>query len=274
MSPDLPVSVVVVTRDEARRLPACLDALRGFPDIVVVDSGSIDGTPEIARASGARVVPFVWDGRYPKKRQWCLDHLALRDWVFFVDADEIVTPELKAAVAGLFAAGAPPCDGYFVPGRYVIGGRTLRFGLCNAKLALFDRRRFAFPVVDDLDLPGMGEIEGHYQPVARPGCAGARTGRLSAALCHHAYDDEGAWDRRHCRYAAWERGMNARGAWPRDPVAAREALKTLFRAMPGRAAAAFVHSYLAKGGFLDGMAGYRLARDRFRYYRMITARGS
>lgn len=269
-----------MTRNEAVRLPRCLAALDAFAEIVVVDSASTDATADIARSCGASVVDFIWDGRYPKKRQWCLDTLKLaHDWVFFVDADEVVTPELAAEIAALFAVSAPPCAGYFVAGRYVIGRRILKFGLKNLKLALLDRRRMAFPVVDDIGLPGMGEIEGHYQPAARPGHENAGTGVLRAALLHYAYDGEGdgkndgaAWNARHRRYAAWERGMNERQAWPRDPVPLRQAMKRIFRAMPGRAAAAFVHSYLVKGGVLDGAPGYRLARDRFRYYRMITAR--
>lgn len=70
----IPVSVVVMTRDEAVNLPACLEPLRRFTQVFVVDSASTDGTPEIGAAWGATVVPFRWDGRYPKKKQWCLDN--------------------------------------------------------------------------------------------------------------------------------------------------------------------------------------------------------
>ncbi len=68
----IPVSVVVMTRNEAVNLPHCLPALERFAERFVVDSGSTDGTPDIAAAAGARVVPFQWDGRHPKKKQWCL----------------------------------------------------------------------------------------------------------------------------------------------------------------------------------------------------------
>ena len=266
----IPVSVLVMTKEETPRLAVCLAAVRrDFAEVVVVDSMSGDGTADLARSYGARVEHFSWNGQYPKKRQWPLDHLDLaHDWIFFVDVDEIVTPDLIAEIAGLFAKGPPERAGYFVHGRYVIDGRVLRHGLVNNKLALFDRRRVAFPVVDDLGLPGMGEIEGHYQPVPR--MPGARLGQLDAPLWHRAYEG-GNWLARHRRYAAWEAGMNARGAWPRDPSAWRQALKTLFRAMPGRGAAAFLHSFVLKSGWRDGRRGFRLARDRWRYYALIRA---
>ncbi len=169
------------------------------------------------------------------------------------------------------ADGPPACAGYFIRGRYVIDGRTVRFGLCNNKLALFDRRRMGFPVVNDLDLPGMGEIEGHYQPVRKPGFESTRTGQLRAPLLHCAGDDRAAWLDRHRRYAAWEVGMNRRNAWPADPAGKRQMLKRLFRAAPRRDILAFLHSFILKWGFLDGRRGFILARDRGLYYRMIAS---
>ncbi len=161
----IPVSVVVMTRNEAANLPHCLAALDRFAEVFVADSPGDDGTADIARAWGARVVPFVWDGRPPRKKQWCLDHLPFaHEWVFFVDADEAPTAALAEEVAALMAAG-PRAAGYWVTGRPVFLGRTLRFGAVNRKLALFDRTRARFPDVDDRDVPAMWEVEGHYQPV-------------------------------------------------------------------------------------------------------------
>lgn len=264
-----PVSVIITTKNESSRIDKCLSALMGFDEILVVDSGSTDGTQDIVFRRGATLVPYIWNGLYPKKRQWCLDHLKLKnDWIFFVDADEIITEKLFREIQCLFQKGMPPCDGYFVRGHYVLNGRTQRFGLSNSKLALFDRRRFEYPVVNDLDLPGMGEMEGHYQPIVLPGQRG-KIGRLKSWLLHEAYDGPEEWLVRHRRYAEWETGMNMRNAWPADPMRRRQALKRIFRAMPGRAYAAFFHSYILKLGFLDGAAGMRLAIDRYRYYCLI-----
>ncbi len=268
---NIPVSVIVVTRNEESRIASCLGALQDFDDVWVVDSNSEDQTQNLAQQSGAKVVNFVWDGAYPKKRQWCLDTLALAyDWVLFVDADEIVTPALVQEIRALDFCAA----GYFVRGKYMwLHGdkrKMLRFGLCNNKMVLFDRRKIVFPVVDDLDVPGMGEIEGHYQPVLKPDYADKKIRQLRNYMVHHVCDDVQQWHEKHMRYAAWEAGMNAKDSWPDDPVLWRRLLKCAFRAMPGRGAIAFVHSFIVKGGFLDGKAGYDFACARAQYYAMIS----
>ncbi len=262
----LPITVVVATKNEAMRVERCLAALDDFQAVIVLDSVSDDGTAELVRGRGAVVRDFVWDGQYPKKRQWCLDHLRddfVSDWVFFVDADEIVTPALVAELRALDLCGA----GYFVRGVYVFEGAPLRYGMSNNKLALVNWRLMEFPVVDDLGLPGMGEIEGHYQPVLKAGVS-AGIGQLCEPLLHEACADMEAWVERHRRYAAWERGMDARNAWPAEDNGVRWCVKRMFRAMPAfmRGLIAFVHSYIGKLGVLDGARGLRFARLRAGYY--------
>ncbi len=258
------VSVIVTTRNEAANIERCLAALSDFSEIIVVDSNSDDDTQKLAADSGAKIIPYQWDGKYPKKRQWCLDNLELKhDWVFFVDADEIITEELVKELKTC----PLKCAGYFVKGRYVIEEKALRFGLKNNKLCLIDRRKVMFPVIDDLDIPGMGEIEGHYQPVLRPEFEHEKIGALKQTLLHYAYDEN--WNERHGRYATWEAAMNRKQAWPQDPLAWRQILKRIFRAIPGRGLIAFVHCYILKYGFLDGHTGLNFARSRYRYYRMI-----
>ena len=268
----IPVTVIVVTKNEEARIAQCLEALSGFDEIVVVDSSSDDATCAIAREMGARVEDFVWNGAYPKKRQWCLDHLTLaHDWVFFVDADEIVTVDVVNEIAVIFNGSEPDEAGFFVRANYIWNGKMLRHGLMNSKLVLLDRTRVEFPVVDDIGLDGMGEIEGHYQPVVKAGNAAAGIGVLRAKMLHNAGDDMAAWMARHMRYAQWEVGMNARRAWPSDPVVWRAFLKRFFRTLPMRGVAAFLHCYVLKIGFLDGAAGFDFARSRARYYAMISA---
>lgn len=258
------VSVIVTTLNEERNLARCLSALERFDEIIIVDSGSTDNTSQIAASSGARVMPFLWNGRYPKKRQWCLDHLNIKhDWVFFVDADEEVTPELVAEIASL-DLGPGGFRGYFVKGAYVVDGRVLRFGLKNSKLCLFHKKAFRFPEIDDLDAPGMGEMEGHYQPVA---VGAANIGRLENCLLHHAFEDMVRWDARHDGYAAWHRAVLKKAALPQDPAFIRRCFKGIFYHVPVRPLAAFLHSYILMLGCLDGYRGFFLARSRYLYYR-------
>lgn len=265
----IPVSVLVVTRNAAGMLRECLNALTDFAEVLVIDSNSTDGTKHIATECGVRIISYQWNGRYPKKRQWSLDTLDLaHKWVFFVDADEVLTSNLVNEIRILFLKEpASNAAGYFINGQYVWNGKTLNFGLRSRKIALLHRQRMRFPEVDDLDCPGMGEIEGHYQPV--PASPEYKISRLQSPLLHYGNRSPKEWQKRHEGYAAWESCMIKKHAWPQDPVAWRNVLKQLFRALPGRGPIAFLHSYVLKLGLLDGSAGYDFAKSRWRYYRMI-----
>ncbi|MCD8493952.1 MAG: glycosyltransferase family 2 protein [Alphaproteobacteria bacterium] len=267
----LPLSVLVTVKNEAKRIDKCIAGLQGrFGQVVVIDSESGDGTAEKAAHAGAEVVSYRWNGRYPKKRQWCLENLRLKyDWVFFLDADEEITPDFWEELSRIDWKTALAA-GFFVKSVYVWKGRVLRHGLKNNKLCILHRARLAFPEVDDLDIPGMGEIEGHYQPLRKPGFEDAPLGQIRAPILHHTLEDEAGWQARHERYARWEAGMDEKGAWPQDPVWTRRWLKALFKALPCRGNIAFLHSFILKGGFRDGRAGLALARSRRDYYRAIS----
>lgn len=260
----IPVSVVVMTRNEAANLPRCLGALDRFAERFVVDSASTDGTPALALAQGARLVPFHWNGRHPKKKQWCLDHLPFAgDWVLFVDADERPTPALVEEIARLMTDG-PAKAGYWIDGRPALRGKPLRFGCWNRKLALLDRRRARFPELADLDVATMWEVEGHYQPlVAGP------TGRLRQPMDHADEKPPSAWFDRHNRYSDWEAALRADGRMERlidGERGARRLMKRLLHHAPCRPLLAFLHSYVARLGMLDGRAGLDHALGRAFYY--------
>ena len=277
----IPVSVVVMTRNEAANLSLCLPSLARFAECFVVDSGSADGTPDIALSHGAQLVPFRWNGRYPKKKQWCLDTLPFaHDWVLFVDADERPTAELVGEIARLMAgssANGPRHAAYWIDGRPVIHGRPLRFGCWNRKLALVDRRRVRFTEQPDLDVAAMWEVEGHYQPQV----AGT-IGRLRQPMDHDDAKPLSAWFDRHNRYSDWEAVLRADGRMERlidgEPdiapvlskrlrgIAGRRAQKRLFQRLPGRPLWAFLHAYMLRLGFLDGAAGLDHALARAFYY--------
>ncbi len=110
----LPVSVFLIAKDEAARLPRTLAAVQGLAgEIVLVDSGSTDATCEIARAAGARVENRGWEGYGPQKAY--AESLCRHDWVLNIDADEEVTPALAAEIRALFAGGAPAPGAYEIP---------------------------------------------------------------------------------------------------------------------------------------------------------------
>lgn len=266
---DIPISVLITTKNEEDNIARCLSALKGFAQIIVIDSHSDDCTCDISRTFGVETILYQWSGRYPKKRQWCLDTLDIRhDWVFWVDADEVVTEACVHEIRALFQVQRSEA-GFFVKGQYVWNGRVLRYGLRNNKLALINRKKIDFPIVNDLDIDGMGEIEGHYQPVRKAGFEGRAIGQITAPLLHYAYEDEAGWRARHKRYAHWEAEMTKRDLWPDDPVLWRQRVKRHLRTSVLRPYVVFFYSYIMRMGVLDGLAGYRFALSRKRYCDLI-----
>ena len=91
------LSVIIITKNEAANIAKCLKSVDFADEFIVVDSGSTDGTVELARALGARVeVTSDWPGFGPQKNR-AVD-LATGDWVLSIDADELVTPELAREI--------------------------------------------------------------------------------------------------------------------------------------------------------------------------------
>ena len=263
----IPVSVIICTKNEEANLPHSLPPLiKNFEQVIVVDSNSTDKTVEIAKDGGAEIVNFTWDGQYPKKRQWCLKNLDLKhNWVLMIDADEIITNDVIAEIQSL----SWDADGYFIPSKMVWNGKELQHGWRNNKLCLFKRSVFFFPIIDDLDIEGMGEIEGHYQPVTLR--EEKTIGQIKSPLIHHNHKD--SWNAKHDAYAHWEIEMNKRKAWPADPVTMREIIKDTLRTSWTKPYLYFLYGYVIKGGFRDGKAGLDYALKRFDYTRRIV-RGS
>ena len=123
----LPVSAIVAVRNEEKNLPCCLESLREVGEVYVIDSHSTDATPEIARTFGAKVIQFHYQGGWPKKRQWAMDNLPLGyDWIFLIDADEVLTLELAQEIRD--AIRSPQAQGYYISLRMYFLGRILRHG--------------------------------------------------------------------------------------------------------------------------------------------------
>ncbi len=264
---DIDISAIVMTRNEAKNIAKCLNSLRGIDQIFVVDSESTDGTQDIAGNLGATVVDFCWDGNYPKKKQWCLDNLPFaHDWVFYVDADEEATPELIAEIAQELASPSP-ATGYFVGYDYVFLGKTLKHGQRVFKLVMFDRHHGHFDPVDDLQAENMWEVEGHYQPRID-----GRTARIYSPMLHNDHDSLYHYFDRHNRYSDWEavvRSGSSLTGVHESQVGKRTLLKRVFDPLPLKAPAAFFYTYVIRGGFRDGRAGFQYAVAKAFYYWQI-----
>jgi glycosyltransferase involved in cell wall biosynthesis len=139
--PRPPVSAVIITRDAARLLSEVLAALAWCDEILIVDSGSNDRTIDIATGAGARVLSHEFAGYGPQKA-WAVTQ-AKHDWVLVVDADEVVTPELRREIEQRLERDAGAYAGYEIPISLIFLGRLMRHGgeYKMRHLRLYDRRQ-------------------------------------------------------------------------------------------------------------------------------------
>lgn len=146
-----PFSLVIITRNAAALLPDCIASVPGADEVLVVDSGSQDETVAVAERLGARVIHQDWLGYGPQKHFAALQ--ARHDWVLSLDADERLTPELRASIEQALLPSPPGGEGtrfdtkepaaYLLPRRNRFMGRWLRHGegYPDWCARLFDRRR-------------------------------------------------------------------------------------------------------------------------------------
>ena len=259
-------SVVILTLNEAARLPACLASVAGCDDIVVLDSGSTDATVDIARASGARVLAnrFI---DFAQQRNFAHAAAQFRhEWVFHLDADERMQPELFAECARM-AAGRPEQDGFYAAPHMMFDGRWLR--RCTdwpAWQARFVHRdRFSFVQ------------SGHGQREA----PAMRMGRLQGGYTHDiSVESEAGWDAKHRHYARQEAeeilrhtdgfGSLLKRACFGAGLERRRAVKQLSYSLPARPLLRFIYQYGLRGGFLDGPGAFRYCRLLARYEGFAT----
>jgi glycosyltransferase involved in cell wall biosynthesis len=252
-----PVSVIVPVKNEAENLNRCLPALTWADEVFVVDSQSTDETEKVAGARGARVVQFHFNGTYPKKKNWALDQLPLRnEWVLIVDADEIVVPELADEIARRIAT--EDADGYYLNSHYYFLGRPIRHcGYASCwNLRLFKHRLGRYEKMPDRTGGRSGDNEAHEHVEL-----GGRSSRLENALEHHAYPTIATWVEKHNRYAIWEAAECER--FLRDPIPQsigsvqrfKRRLKKIAWRLPMRPLVRFIYAYILRLGFLDGKPG-------------------
>ncbi|MBO0896430.1 glycosyltransferase family 2 protein [Arthrobacter sp. zg-ZUI10] len=261
----IPVSVLIQTKNEEKGITSCLAALTEFDEVIVVDSNSTDRTVELARQAGATVINFTWNGKFPQKKQWQLEQVQTRnEWLLMLDADEFPTPELVRELRSIAEDSAEERVAFDLPVAYHFAGTGLRYGHRVVKRSFLRRGRNAFRNIDLLHLPGMGEVEAHYQPEPS-----GPVGRTSALLVHNDMDPVRTWFDRHNRYSDWEAYIRTH---PETRGSVRESKSSQgrrFDAVPLKPLVFFLYSYVLRRGFLDGRAGFDYALALSAYYWQI-----
>ncbi len=238
-----PLSCCIIAMDEEDRIGECLASVAFCDEILVVDSHSRDRTRELARAAGARVIERDWPGHVAQK-EFAIRQAA-HDWVLCVDADERVSPELRAEIEALRARAFAGPAGWRCPRLVNYLGTWVRHGTWypDLQLRLFDRRRAHW-----------GGHDPHDRVELEPG---ARAGRLAGDLFHHPYRSFA--DHLHTieQYTTlMARGMAARGR--------RAGIGDLVV----RPWVRFARFYFLKRGFLLGWKGLVLAFLAAHYVRL------
>jgi glycosyltransferase involved in cell wall biosynthesis len=249
----VPVTVVVLACNEQPNIRRCLSSIGWADQVVVVDSGSADDTASIACAFGAEVVEQPWLG-FSAQREFALRLQLRHDWVYFVDADEWVSPQLAVEIA--VRLQAPACAGYAHRLRLVFQGTWIRH--CG-----WYRGSWVVRLVDRRYTKYDGSLIGERA------CIDGPVGRL----CNDIVDDDlkglASWLHKHVRYAELEaqrrtppRSLASRFDELRSRTDSRPLIRAVFKdvifpAVPVKPTALFVYMYVIRLGLLDGPAGLR-----------------
>lgn len=236
------LSIIIVAKNEALNIAECVRSARFADEVLVLDSGSTDGTPGLARAEGATVVETDWPGYGPQNNRGI--DLARGDWFFSLDADERITPELAAEIRAAIASDR--FDGYRVPRTSMYCGRFIRHGGWRPD---YTRR---------LARKGRGRFTEHFLhanlQVQGP------VGTLKASIVHYSFRSMEAVLEKLNRYStASARDMTDAG---RKGSLSRAVAHGLW---------AFFRTYVLRLGFLDGRWGFMLAVSNAEgtYYRYV-----
>jgi len=234
------ISVILITKNEEADLPVCLQSVAFADEVIVVDNGSSDRTPDIAKEYNAKFYSEEWHGFGPQK------NLALSkatcDWIFSIDADEVVPHNLATEIRTTIQN--PVHDGYEVPRTTTFCGKKVRFGDWGRDkvLRLFKRGKGEF--TNDLI---------HERIQVR-----GITGQLKHALVHNSVTSIEDAKEKMVSYAA----ISAKGRRGSFIKAITRGFWTFFR------------SYILFFGWLDGVTGFKVAKmcAQGTYLRYMLAR--
>ncbi|TZF91196.1 glycosyltransferase family 2 protein [Cognatilysobacter lacus] len=246
------ISFVILTYNEAANLPRCLASVAWSDDIVVMDSGSTDATGALAEAAGARILVRPFD-TFAHQRNHAMGACEFRNrWVFHLDADEVVTDDLRRELCAIADSGESPFPVYRVPSRLIFMGTWLKHS------GLYPSYQVRFGRADELRFVDHGHGQREVQPPEL-------VGTLRAPLDHYNFSKGvNDWLARHLRYAHAEamqsqtersQPVAVRELVHGDPTRRRRALKRAAARLPMRPLLRFLYVYFVRRGFLDGRAG-------------------
>lgn len=263
------IAILIPTLNEEKNLPHALASCAFADQVFVLDSGSTDTSKAIAEAAGATFVHHSWEG-YARQKNWGLDNLPFKtDWIFILDADELITAPLRDELISLATGKAPTyCTGFYVNRYFVWRGKEIRHcGYYPSWNLRFFRRGKA--LYEERDVHEHMVVDG---PV----------GYLKGEMHHEDRRGRDFLWQKHLRYADLEakemlkivNGESTGGLKPSffgNALERRRAIKErIWPFLPGRWALRFLYMYVFKRGFFDGSAGLDMCLFMTRYELEIT----
>lgn len=250
---NVPVSIVILTKNEQDDLPRCLDALKWTDDIHVLDSGSTDDTLKIAGYYGVKCHHRSFDS-FGRQRNWALENCNLRyRWILFLDADEVATKAFADEVARVVALPDLNMAGYYCCWKMMLDGRWLRHADSFPKWQLRLIKAGAVKFVDFGHGQKEGEVEGTL-------------GYVKAPYIHYAFSKGWSfWIEKHNRYSSLEAEQRLAAKVSLHNICGAHAsqrntkIKVFVSRIPCWPLLRFIHAYFFTLGFLDGRAGFRYA---------------
>lgn len=244
------ISIFILTLNEESNIEACLDSVSFSDDVVVLDSYSTDETVDLAKARGARVVQRNFDN-WSAHQNWAMTNIEFKhDWVFYLDADERMTPELQDEIIAIASNNIDDCKGYFVGRTNYFMGRSIAHCYPPVPIMRFFQ-------------PSCIRYERLVNPIA---IIDGDTGYLKHRFLHYNFSKGlTEWFDKHNKYALSEAKEGLKALREQDPnlslfskdrALKRVALKNLALRLPGRPFVKFLYLYVLKLGFLDGKAGF------------------
>lgn len=225
----IPLSIVIIAKNAASQIGACIESAKFASEVIVVDSGSTDETRAIAEVTGCRVIEKEWLG-FGRQKQFAVG-AAKHDWVLCLDVDERVSSALEASIRAVFAAVAPRFNAYRMPRRNRFLGRWLNHGegYPDWSLRLFHR----------------GHASWSNDEVHETVITTTEVGRLEGDLLHDSAEDVTNYLSKQNRYSS----LHAEALYEQG---VRAGYFKLFLSPFAR----FIKFYFFRGGFLDGGPGF------------------
>lgn len=263
----LDLTIAIPVRNEAKNLPLCLAAIghNWAWQVVVIDSKSTDATCQIAKAWGAKVVNFEWNGQFPKKRNWFLrNHTPTTKWVLFLDADEYLTADFKREVE--VTLSSEEYVGYWLRYTIYFMGKQLKGGYPLHKLALFRVGAGEYERIDEAQWSQL-DMEVHEHPILE-----GKVGVIKSKIDHQDLRGVTHYVNKHNDYASWEAARflktskvaKASGNWTW-----KQKIKYGLMRTPLIGPAFFIGSYFFMGGFRDGTRGLAFGILKMAYFTQV-----